>query len=149
MTSLILSLLLCGLWPCVTYSCNVWRHWFLVCYCMGCDHVWRHWFLVRSTWVWSDTRSRGSSPGSTTFDGGTGQMNKRKVLNSFDFYNCKFRFYYCKLRFYYCKLSFCYFKLNFYYCTLSFYYGKRSLDRISLDRISWSKVSNNLGVWPN
>ncbi len=28
-------------------------------------------------------------------------------------------------------------------------YGEWSLDRISLDRISWSKVSNNLGVWPN
>ena len=27
--------------------------------------------------------------------------------------------------------------------------GKWSLDQISLDRISWSKVSNNLGVWPN
>ena len=26
--------------------------------------------------------------------------------------------------------------------------GEWSLDRISLDQISWSKVSNNLGVWP-
>ena len=30
---------------------------------------------------------------------------------------------------------------------LKLYRGKRSLDRISLDRITWSKVSNNLGVW--
>jgi hypothetical protein len=27
--------------------------------------------------------------------------------------------------------------------------GKRSLDQISLDIFSWSKFSNNLGVWSN
>ncbi len=32
---------------------------------------------------------------------------------------------------------------------ISQFMGKRSLDRISLDIFSWSKVSNNLGIWPN
>jgi hypothetical protein len=29
------------------------------------------------------------------------------------------------------------------------YSDRGSLDQISLDQISWSKVSNNLGVWSN
>jgi hypothetical protein len=43
--------------------------------------------------------------------------------------------------------SFYVFDGNFvmWYCD----YGKWSLDRISLDRISWSKVSNNLISWSN